>query len=170
MTFVVLDYSKTMAGKILTTQDAIKVAQNIRKQNKKIVLAGGCFDILHVGHIVFLKEAKKRGDTLFLLLESDASVKKRKGKERPVNPQEIRARALLSLNTVDYIIALSGMTKDDQYDRIIIQIKPDVIAQTEGDPNSAQRLRQCKMIGAKLAIVTKIIGDMSTTKLLKNKI
>ena len=157
-------------NKIIGINDAIKVSKQLKQSGKSIVLAGGCFDILHIGHIVFIQEAKKRGDVLFLLLESDASVKKRKGKERPLNPQRMRADALSSLNTVDFIIPLDKVTKDDQYDRIIVQIKPDVIAQTEGDPNSAQRLKQCKMVDAKLAIVTKIVGDMSTTKLLKRKI
>ncbi len=154
-------------NKILTIDHAAKLSKKLKKENKTIVLAGGCFDILHYGHIVFLKEAKKRGNTLFVLLESDESVKKRKGEKRPINSQISRAGTLSKLGLVDYIVMLSGVTKDEEYDRIMFQIKPAVVAQTAGDPNSAQRKKQCEMVGAKLISVTKSVKGASTTKILE---
>ena len=67
-----------MTEKILTTEQAIKVAKQIQARGSKIVLAGGCFDILHLGHITFLEKAKAQGDMLFILLESDENIKKSK--------------------------------------------------------------------------------------------
>ena len=159
-------------NKILSVNQAIKIAQEIRKQNKTIVLAGGCFDVLHVGHILFLKAAKKQGDILFLLLESDENIRKRKGKERPLNTQKNRAVVLSALEAVDYIIPLVGMTKNEEYDRLMIQIKPDVVAMTAGDSEIERRTKQCSAVGAKLKLVIKEVDKTSTTDLIdeiKNK-
>lgn len=152
-------------GKIINVNEAIKLSKQLKQRGKAIVLAGGCFDILHSGHIVFLKAAKKSGDVLILLLESDESIKKRKGKERPLNSQKKRVTALSSLETVDYILPLKGVTKNEEYDRLMIQIKPDIVAMTKGDLNIPQRVKQCEMVGAKLKLVTEKIEGLSTTAL-----
>lgn len=153
-------------NKIITIDQASKLSLKFKQAGKAIVLAGGCFDVLHSGHIVFLKAAKKNGDVLILLLESDESIKKRKGKERPLNSQEKRAAVLSSLETVDYILPLKGVTKNEEYDRLMIQIKPDIVAMTKGDLNIPQRVKQCEMVGAKLKLVTEKIDGLSTTALI----
>ena len=152
-------------SKILNISQAIKIAQNSKKKGLSIVLAGGCFDVLHSGHVAFLEAAKKEGDVLILLLESDENIKKRKGTGRPLNSMHKRITVLSSLQTVDFIIPLVGMTKNEEYDRIMIQIKPDIVAMTKGDPNVAQRIRQCEKIGAKLKLVIEKIDGISTTAL-----
>lgn len=154
-----------MAGKILTVQEATKLSAKLRRQKKTIVLAGGCFDVLHSGHVAFLEATKKEGDVLILLLESDESIKKRKGAGRPLNSMHKRIAVLSSLQTVDFIIPLRGMTKNEEYDRIMIQIKPDIVAMTKGDPSIPQRIRQCEKIGAKLKLVIEKIDGISTTAL-----
>ena len=73
-----------------------------------VVLAGGCFDIIHLAHIKFLKLAKEKGQFLALLLESDENIKQMKGKDRPVNNQITRAENLSKLGFVDYIILLKN--------------------------------------------------------------
>ena len=78
-------------NKIINVNDAIELAQKLNKENKKIVITGGCFDILHIGHIKLFDESKKKGDFLFVLLENDNSVRKLKGEGRPINPQIERA-------------------------------------------------------------------------------
>lgn len=153
-------------NKILNIGQATNTATKLRNQGRTIGLVGGCFDVLHNGHIHFLNNAKKKVDILFILLESDQNVHKRKGEGRPVNSQKDRALVLSSISSIDYIIPLKLMTKDSKYDRLVIQIKPDVIAQTEGDTNSAQRLKQCKLVDAELIFINKI-DDISTTNLLK---
>ncbi len=153
-------------NKVLSINQAIKITQNLRKTKKTVVLAGGCFDILHTGHIMFLEAAKKEGDILILLLESDESTRKRKGEGRPINSQNKRINALSKLETVDYIVPLIGVTKDEEYDRLMVQIKPDIVAITKGDPETARRFKQCGMIGAKLRLVINKIEGLSTTVLI----
>lgn len=154
-------------SKILTTEEAGKISKQEKAKGKKIILAGGCFDILHLGHLKFLEKAKEQGDLLFVLLESDGNIRKRKGENRPINNQPNRASVLSALPYVDYIISLRGMTKDEEYDKLIVQIKPGVIAITSGDKQIEQRRRQCKMIGAQLKLVINQIDSQSTTDLIK---
>ena len=150
--------------KILNTKDAIDISEELRKQKKSIVLAGGVFDILHLGHILFLEKAKKHGDFLFVLLESDQNAKRKKGHNRPIHNQNDRAFILSFLQTVDYVVNLPEMTNDQQYDKLIAQLKPTVIAATEGDKNNMHKKRQAKIIGSKVIFVIKRMKDQSTTK------
>ena len=154
-------------NKIFSTGQAIKESEKIRNTGKRIVLVGGCFDVLHIGHIDFLNEAKKRGDILFVLLESDEIIRKIKGNNRPINTQVDRARILSALLSVDYVIILPQFTKDKEYDDIVTRIKPDIIATTEGDKNREHKERQAKLTGAKVVDVVKNISNQSTTKLIK---
>src|SRR3989344_8872455 len=96
-------------NRIIKPEDSIKISKEFREQGKRIVLVGGCFDILHLGHIKFLESAKKLGDCLFVLLENDESVLRLKGKDRPINNQTERAQDLSSLSIVDYVVLLSPM-------------------------------------------------------------
>ena len=154
-------------GKILNIDQAVKISKKLRERGRTIVLAGGCFDILHIGHIDFLNEAKKRGDVLFVLLESDEIIRKIKGNNRPINTQVDRARILSALLSVDYVIILPQFTKDKEYDDIVTRIKPDIIATTEGDKYREHKERQAKLTGARVVDVVKNISNKSTTKLIK---
>ncbi|MBL7665480.1 MAG: D-glycero-beta-D-manno-heptose 1-phosphate adenylyltransferase [Bacteriovoracaceae bacterium] len=80
-------------------------AEKFLKQNqgKKIVFTNGCFDIIHRGHITYLNEAKKLGDVLFIGLNSDKSVRRLKGEDRPINNEQDRAFVLLNLKSVDFV-------------------------------------------------------------------
>lgn len=134
--------------------------------NEKIVLAGGCFDVLHPGHITFLEKAKKMGGFLIVLLESDEKIRKIKGNRRPVYSQKERAVMLKSLKVVDQVISLPFMEKEQEYDELVKKIKPDVIATTKGDPNLYHKKRAAKLVGARLVYVTKFLGNYSTTNIL----
>jgi rfaE bifunctional protein nucleotidyltransferase chain/domain len=136
------------------------------RQNKK-VLVGGCFDIVHLGHLKFLEEAKKKGDILIILLESDENIKKNKGQNRPINNQKNRAEFLIKLEMVDWIIKLPEMTKDEDYWEIVKKIKPQIIAVSEGDKNIEKKKKQAKEIGAKVVKVTNLIKQQSTTKIIE---
>lgn len=74
-----------------------------KNKNKKIVFTNGCFDILHKGHVAYLNEAKKCGDVLVVGLNSDASVKRLKGEDRPINKEQDRKFVLENLKSVDYV-------------------------------------------------------------------
>lgn len=99
--------------------------QNFRKEHEKekIVFTNGCFDILHVGHVRYLQEAAKLGDKLVVGLNSDDSVRRLKGEERPVNKQLDRAEVLCSLGFVDYVVIFE---EDTPYE-LIKEIQPDVL-------------------------------------------
>lgn len=150
---------------ILKTAEAVKIAKRLRDQNKTIVLIGGCFDIIHLGHIKFIQKAKEKGDVLFILLESDESARRLKGKNRPINSQKDRAIMLSAIKYVDFVIPVSSMKTDQEYDKLISQLMPDIIAVTENDPNVSHKRRQAGLIGAQVLEVVKRFDDYSTSKI-----
>lgn len=152
---------------IVAADQAGVLVKKLKKAGKKTVLAGGCFDVLHPGHIVFLEKAKREGDVLLVMLESDARVKSLKGANRPVHNQKERAGMLEALRSVDYIIMLPDMQSNSDYDRLITEIKPDVIAATAKDAGNVHRKRSAGLSGAEFKVVTKMVGNHSTTALLK---
>jgi len=152
-------------NRIINTEKAIKISKKLKREGKKLVLAGGCFDILHIGHIKFLTAAKKKGNILFILLENDKNVEKFKGKNRPINNQEERAMALSSLRSVDYVIILGEMKTNSDYDKLIINLKPDIIATTKKSQQIIHNRRQARLVDAELALVINRISNKSTTRL-----
>lgn len=151
--------------KVLNIKQAGKESSRLRKQGKSIVLVGGVFDILHIGHVKFLEKAKREGDLLFVLLESDESVREKKGKSRPLNNQKDRSEVLAGLSSIDFVVKLQGVLKDDDYDKIVKKIYPDVLATTVGDSYIFHKVRQAKLVGAKLKTVIKRVKNKSTTNL-----
>jgi len=137
-----------------------------RKGKDRIVLTGGCFDILHVGHVRFLSEAKKLGDYLVVLLESDKNVKKLKGESRPVFIQKERAEMLSALGSVDLVMLLPAMGNDSDYLNLIRIINPDIIVVTENDPLIEKKRGQAKQIGGELKVIS-FIKTFSSSKLAK---
>ena len=95
----------------------------IKSEGKKIVFTNGCFDLLHVGHIKYLYQAKDLGDILIIGLNSDKSVKKLKGNNRPINSFEDRAKLLAALKSVDLVIKFEEQTPEN----LIKEIIPDVL-------------------------------------------
>ncbi len=154
-------------NKILTIEEAIKIAKKIKRQRKSIVLAGGCFDILHKGHIEFLRMAKKQGDKLFVILESDEKIKQLKGKDRPLNSQTERAKILSSLESVDYLIPLPLFTKNNDYDNLVNLLKPDIIATTKNDSYRKHKERQANILGIRVVDVIERIPNKSSSRLYK---
>ncbi len=156
-----------MSAKILPIKKAVEASSLLKTEGKILVLAGGCFDVLHPGHIVFLEKAKRAGDYLLVLLESDQKIRQLKGKGRPVHTQKERAKILSALSPVDFIVCLPFMTTDSSYDELILKIKPDIIAATRGDKGIVHKKRTAKKAGAKLVFVTNAIGKYSTSKILE---
>jgi len=111
------------AGKIHEIENLLNELSFHRQQKRKIVFTNGCFDVIHRGHIEYLKFCKKQGDIVVLGLNSDSSVKQIKGPERPINNQHDRAAVLAALETIDYI------TIFDEADPLaLIQlVKPDIL-------------------------------------------
>ena len=134
---------------------------------KKTVLVGGCFDLIHYGHIVFLKNAKKQGDYLIVALESDDNVRKHKGRNRPIHKQSERAEMLRSLRMVDKVVELPTLTGYNEYLAFVKKVKPDVIAVTENDLQIENKKRQAELVGANVIVVVPRLEPHSTTNLIE---
>jgi len=138
----------------------------MEKKRDIIVLAGGCFDVLHPGHLEFLSKAKALGNKLIILLESDINIRRLKGNSRPINDQKRRKDNLLKTGIVDIIIPLTSKVSDEYYDEVVKSVNPDIIAVTKGDPLLKKKLRQAKSIGCNLKVVMDRNKKYSTTKIL----
>lgn len=106
-----------------TAAQIVEIVQRLKTKNKRIVFTNGCFDILHVGHVKYLQEAKSYGDVLIVGLNTDASVRVLKGPTRPVNSEDDRAYILGALEAVDYVVFFSDETPYD----LIKSIAPDIL-------------------------------------------
>ena len=115
--------SSSKTGKIKSLPSLLSNLKKERKRRKKIVFTNGCFDVLHVGHVRYLAEAKSLGDILVVGLNSDSSVRSIKGKLRPVCRQNERAEVLAALGSVDYVTLFS----DETPGRLIRQVRPDFL-------------------------------------------
>ncbi len=151
--------------KILTTEKAIKIIKQLKLRGKKVVLAGGCFDVLHRGHVLFLNSAKKPGDILIVTLESDRKVRELKGKQRPINSQFERATILSNLAMIDYVICLPYMKKNKDYEILVKQLEPDIIAVTKGDKAFGLKKNYAEMVGGRIIETIKRQKDYSTSKI-----
>ena len=109
--------------KIKSLRSLLGVLSKERKSRRKIIFTNGCFDILHVGHVRYLRAAKRLGDRLVLGLNTDDSVKKLKGPGRPVNSERDRAEVLAALEAVDYVVLFSDPTPL----RLIRAVRPDFL-------------------------------------------
>ncbi|HEB62749.1 MAG TPA: D-glycero-beta-D-manno-heptose 1-phosphate adenylyltransferase [Bacteroidetes bacterium] len=112
-------------NKIFSTLDpkALALINKWKESGQKIVFTNGCFDILHSGHIKYLAEAANLGDKLIIGLNSDASVKRLKGENRPVKSQDCRADILAFMSDVDMVVIFD----EDTPVRLIENIKPDIL-------------------------------------------
>jgi D-beta-D-heptose 7-phosphate kinase/D-beta-D-heptose 1-phosphate adenosyltransferase len=109
--------------KKILDKDAIKkMAARLRAEGRKIVFTNGCFDILHVGHVKYLKQARRLGDVLIVGLNSDRSVSAIKP-GRPLNPEKNRAEVLAALTAVDYVVVFHETTPYS----LIKVVKPDIL-------------------------------------------
>ena len=112
-----------MANKIINRDRVSQIIDDLRRKGKKIVFTNGCFDLLHVGHLRYLKQAREEGDILILGLNSDRSVRELKGEARPLFPQDERAELLAALSMVDYVVIFDERTPLD----LIKEIRPDIL-------------------------------------------
>lgn len=110
-------------SKIQSRRHLARITERCRRAGKKIVFTNGCFDLLHTGHVTYLAKAKRLGDVLVVGLNSDASVRRIKGPERPLTPEKDRLRILAALEAVDYVTLFSEETPLG----LIRQIRPHIL-------------------------------------------
>jgi len=135
----------------------------MNKRNK--VLVGGCFDLFHYGHLLFLKKARALGEYLVVALEADEFIRKHKQRE-PIHTQAERAAILRSLRVVDEVLELPSSQTAIDYLKIVKEIQPTVIAVTLGDPQFANKQQQAAAVGAKIVTVTPLIANFSTSSII----
>jgi len=134
----------------LTVDEAVALAERLRAERKRIVLANGCFDLLHVGHVRYLEAARRLGDVLFVGINSDAAVSRLKGQCRPLMPADERAEILSSLREVDHVVVF----EEDTADRLIASLRPDVHAKgTDYQPDAVPEAATVRAVGGRVAVV-----------------
>ncbi|MBI5418376.1 D-glycero-beta-D-manno-heptose 1-phosphate adenylyltransferase [Candidatus Poribacteria bacterium] len=112
-----------MKNKICSLQTLKKKIAKHKKEGKKVVFTNGCFDILHIGHLTYLHKASRLGDIMVVGLNSDSSVQKIKGMNRPLVPEKERAFALACLEFIDYIVIF----KEENPIKVISTLIPDIL-------------------------------------------
>lgn len=110
-------------NKIIKKEELEVIVDELKRKGKRVVFTSGCFDIIHAGHVMYLSEAREKGDVLVVLLNSDLSVKNLKGSKRPIVPENERAYVLAGLESVSFVCLFD----DDTPCSIIRRIKPDVV-------------------------------------------
>lgn len=109
---------------VVTEEQLLLMMEDARAHGERVVFTNGCFDIIHAGHVGYLEEARQLGDRLVVAVNSDASIRRLKGKGRPINPLERRMAVLAGLGAVDWVVAFD----DDTPERLLAELKPDVLA------------------------------------------
>jgi rfaE bifunctional protein nucleotidyltransferase chain/domain len=142
-------------NKILARDVLQKKLEELRKKGKKIAFTNGCFDILHVGHVRYLREAKKTADVLVLALNSDSSVRSIKGEKRPLVTENERAEVLAALEFVDFVTIFEELTPLE----LINYLKPDVLIKGGDWPEEkVVGRKEVKKWGGTVAIITEVNG------------
>jgi rfaE bifunctional protein nucleotidyltransferase chain/domain len=141
--------------------DAFALAESVRARGGTVVATGGCFDLVHAGHVGLLESARRIGDCLIVCLNSDASVTRRKGPGRPLNPATDRARVLAALGSVDAVVVF----EEDTPEAVLARLRPDVWV--KGGDYSVQDLPEAETLRAwgGQAVVLPYLDGRSTTLL-----
>jgi rfaE bifunctional protein nucleotidyltransferase chain/domain len=143
---------RSAESKIVTRERLKELLAERRRQGKKIVLANGCFDTLHVGHIRYLEGARREGDILVAAVNSDSSVCALKGLGRPILPESARAALVGALRAVDYVLLFS----EPNVEALLQELHPDVHA--KGTDYTADSVPE-RATSARLGIRVAIVGD-----------
>ena len=150
-------------GRCLRLEELLSIRDTLRSEGKRIVFTNGCFDILHRGHVEFLNRAKSYGDVLVVGLNSDASMRRIKGKGRPIVPEEDRAFILSNLLAVDYV----SIFEDDTPLKLITAVRPDVLV--KGADWDAEEIVGRDVVESAGGLVANIplVPNRSTTDIVK---
>ena len=143
------------ASKLGTLEDVCERVAAARRQGKKLALANGCFDVLHVGHVRYLEGARAEADVLVVGVNDDASVRRLKGEGRPVMPAEDRALLVAALRAVDHVVVF----EEDDVSLLIRALEPDVHCKgTDYTLDTVPERDVVRAYGGRVAIV----GDSKT--------
>jgi rfaE bifunctional protein nucleotidyltransferase chain/domain len=138
--------------KIMSRDDVARRLTDHREKARRIVLANGCFDILHVGHARYLASARAEADVLVVAINSDASVSRLKGPGRPILPAEARAELVAALAVVDYVVIFD----EPNVESLLEDLRPDVHA--KGTDYTVENVPE-RAVAARLGVRVAIVGD-----------
>ena len=137
-------------SRIVKRDELITIVETERQYGKKIILANGCFDVLHVGHVRYLEAARMLGDLLIVGINSDEQARRLKGKGRPLLPQDQRAEIISSIEAVDLVTIFSEPTVE----QLLLALKPDIHAKgTDYTEDSVPERDVVRSFGGRVAIV-----------------
>lgn len=148
---------------ILSQEELCKVVHQLQQEGQKIVMTNGCFDIIHPGHVTYLKQARALGNKLVVAVNSDDSVSRLKGPTRPIVKLEDRMTVLAALDCVDYVVAFD----EDTPERLISNVLPDILV--KGGDYKVEQIAGHKQVlqnGGKVIIIPFVDG-CSTTNIVK---
>ncbi len=128
----------------------------------RVVLAGGCFDVIHIGHVTYLEKSRAQGDYLVVAVESDEFIRSRKHRD-PFHTQRQRAQILASLRSVDCVITLPMMEDEQSYHELVMRVKPHVITITQGDANAHNKRKFAASVSARVVTVNRLIDGLSSS-------
>ena len=151
-------------GIVVDRKNIIPLIKDLKNQGLKIVTTNGCFDILHIGHLRYLKKAKSFGDILVVALNSDSSTRKLKGETRPINNQNDRAELLANLNCVDIVVIFDEISPQ----KLLVEIAPDI--HTKGADYTIETLPEAKAImevGGRIEFIEFVEGKSTTNTIKK---
>ncbi|MDR1010221.1 MAG: adenylyltransferase/cytidyltransferase family protein [Opitutaceae bacterium] len=148
----------TFEPKILTVAEARAERDRLHAEGKKLVFTNGCFDILHRGHVTYMSFARSLGDALCVGLNSDASVRRNKGPNRPINSEEDRAYVLGSLRAVDCVVFFD----EDEPRDIIAKILPHILVKSRDWAHYVSGREVVEASGGKV-VLADMVGGRSTT-------
>lgn len=145
-------------SKILTRDEMAAERAGLKSAGKKVVFTNGCFDILHCGHVTYLNFAREQGDVLILGMNSDASVRRNKGDDRPINCEMDRAEVLAALECIDYVVLFD----EDEPRGLIEFLLPDVLVKGEDWAHYVSGREAVEAAGGKV-VLAKMVAGRSTT-------
>ena len=145
-------------SKIMSRGEMTAERVRLKAAGKKVVFTNGCFDILHCGHISYLNFARGQGDVLILGMNSDASVKRNKGDDRPVNCELDRAEVLAALECIDYVVLFD----EDEPAALVGELIPDVLVKGEDWAHYVSGREAVEAAGGKV-VLAKMVAGRSTT-------
>jgi len=108
---------------VMSPHEVVRLGAKLRAQGKRLVFTNGCFDLLHIGHVALLEKSRRAGDALFVGINTDSSVRRLKGPNRPIQPEQDRAQIVAAQASVDAVVLFD---EDTPY-RLIQALQPDVI-------------------------------------------
>jgi D-beta-D-heptose 7-phosphate kinase/D-beta-D-heptose 1-phosphate adenosyltransferase len=152
--------------KIKTIEELETIVSDLKKKDKKIVFTNGCFDLLHLGHIRLLYEARKYGDILIVGINSDSSVRKLKGENRPITGEYERAQLLAALSVVDYVTIFSEDTPEEVLKKLQVHIH---IKGGDYSPESLPEAAVVRQYGGRIVLLPYIQGYSTSTIIKKIK-